>query len=316
MRCLALAEEWRARGGSVTFALTEESAAVRARIERGGFAVAVASNPKELDVALGAVRPGWVVLDGYRFGAAEQAAAAASGARALVVDDGGVVGTYATELVLDPNLFAHEAPYAMRSPKTRVLLGPTYALLRREFTLEPPPPARSGPARHVLFTFGGADPASVSELAIAAWDALADLGLEGVLLVGGANPRREAIAEAAAGRRDLRVLYDAPNVPELMRWADVAVAAAGGTCFELAYSGVPAVVVVTADNQRNVAEALAARGVARSLGVAPPTVAALAAAVRALVLDDAGRASMSTKAQTLIDGRGPSRVVDAMEAIR
>jgi spore coat polysaccharide biosynthesis predicted glycosyltransferase SpsG len=67
-----------------------------------------------------------------------------------------------------------------------------------------------------------------------------------------------------------------------MAWADVAVTAAGSTCWELCYAGLPALVTVLADNQRGVAAALADAGAVRSLGAAGDvTAAALADALAA-----------------------------------
>ena len=46
-------------------------------------------------------------------------------------------------------------------------------------------------------------------------------------------------------------------MPELMAWADVGVSAGGLTSWELAFMGLPGIVIVTAANQTGVAAALA-----------------------------------------------------------
>ena len=55
-------------------------------------------------------------------------------------------------------------------------------------------------------------------------------------------------------------------MPQLMAWADLAVSAAGTTCWELAFMGLPMLLVVLADNQRPNATCLDELGVAGNLG--------------------------------------------------
>ncbi len=198
--------------------------------------------------------------------------------------------------------------YADRSPDTRLLLGPRYALQRREFR-ELDVPAREVPAqaRRVLVTLGGSDPDNVSALVL---DALALLPepLEVQVLLGGANPHR-----ASLERPGVELVTDARDVPERMLWADLAVAAAGGTAWELARTGTPQVTIVIADNQRPAGDALKADGLAVVLGWhADLTPQAIAEAVSALAGDASRRAELAARGRALIDGQGARRVLEAM----
>jgi spore coat polysaccharide biosynthesis predicted glycosyltransferase SpsG len=102
---------------------------------------------------------------------------------------------------------------------------------------------------------------------------------------------------------------------ELMAWADIAVAAGGSTSWELAYMGLPAIVAVLADNQAEIAAALARRQVIVNLGdfrrVTPATIEA---AVRTLLADSALRSEMSRNGRELVDGHGARRVAAALGA--
>jgi RimJ/RimL family protein N-acetyltransferase len=53
---------------------------------------------------------------------------------------------------------------------------------------------------------------------------------------------------------------------ELMAWADMAISAAGSTCWELAFMGVPIMALILADNQKAVAEGISKEGFAVNLG--------------------------------------------------
>lgn len=309
MRCLALGQAWRRAGGEVTFAIHDPPPAVAGRIEHEGFVVRpIAPGSAALVDAWRAVGARWVVLDGYHFGPDAQVALKAARARVVVVDDNGESAPFVADVVLNPNVFAEAALYDGQAPQSALLLGPTYALIRDEFLRA----ARAGGERtraSVLLTFGGSDPAGLAEVAIAALrEGRGEI--DATLVVGSANPRAAAIGAAARGLEGLRVLYDTTEMAALMASADVAVTAAGGTCLELAFMRVPAIVVVVAENQRRVAEKLAALGVVRSLGAAPTvTSRKLADALADLLRDGGARTRMADSGRALVDGHGPDRVV-------
>jgi RimJ/RimL family protein N-acetyltransferase len=97
--------------------------------------------------------------------------------------------------------------------------------------------------------------------------------------------------------------------------ADIAVAAAGSTCWELCRMGLPAVLVSMADNQRPVAQHLAAGGAAVDAGWWRDLSAKqVSDYVLALALDPGKLRSMSAQASALVDGRGAHRVITAMRA--
>jgi UDP-2,4-diacetamido-2,4,6-trideoxy-beta-L-altropyranose hydrolase len=77
--------------------------------------------------------------------------------------------------------------------------------------------------------------------------------------------------------------------------------------------GLPAITITLADNQRDIASALSDAGVSVDLGwYDDVTAEAVEASVTRLIGDQEGRERMGTTGQKLVDGRGASRVVDAM----
>jgi RimJ/RimL family protein N-acetyltransferase len=100
-----------------------------------------------------------------------------------------------------------------------------------------------------------------------------------------------------------------------MATADIAIGAAGGAAWERACVGLPTVLVVLADNQREGAGALAACGAAALAG-APDAAdfdARLGAALESTALAEP-RARMASSAARLVDGSGTARVVAVLEA--
>jgi UDP-2,4-diacetamido-2,4,6-trideoxy-beta-L-altropyranose hydrolase len=320
MRCLALAQALADEcGGEAEFLMASPQPAFTARAVRDGMAVralgAVAGGGEDAAETVRRARGAdWAVLDGYHFDGAYQRALVDAGLKLLTFDDHGHAGSYPAHLVLNQNLGAGPEPYADRAPYTRLLLGPRHALLRREFRVwDGAPRSMPAVARRVLVTLGGSDPDNVSARVLAA---LADVSgpLEVQVLIGGANPHREALGRAAAAcPHPVQLAVDVLDVPERMAWADLAVAAAGGSSWELARVGTPQIAIVLADNQRPAGRALGEQGLAVSLGWhADVSAGDIASAVAALAGDAARREDLSRRGRELIDGRGALRVLSAM----
>jgi UDP-2,4-diacetamido-2,4,6-trideoxy-beta-L-altropyranose hydrolase len=319
MRCLAIAQAYRDRGGRALFASVDRGG-LGPRLEDEGCDLAsIEAAPGSDDdartlAALARQRGArWVALDGYHFGALYQEALIAAGVRVLVVDDYAHAGRYPAELILNHNLYASEAMYPNRSPRTRLLLGTRYALLRREFRAHGRPDRRGADGdQQLLVTLGGADPENVTGTVLTAVASLGATRPRTVVVVGAANPHREAL-RAAAAAAGAELVQNVVDMPARMAWADLAVAAGGGTCWELCYFGVPMVLAVLADNQRPVVKALAAHGAAIDLGETGAWSAeVLASRLRTLLEDRAARARLGRAAAGLVDGSGAERVVDAL----
>ena len=206
----------------------------------------------------------WIVADGYWVGPAYARALERAGAAVLLVDDLGEAGPYGADLVLNQNLHATEAMYADRSARTSLLLGPRFALLRREFApwrgFVREIPER---ARRILITLGGSDPENLTSRVVRALSRYE--AYEWRVLVGPGNPfAEEILAEAGRVSRRDSVLFAVDDLPALLAWSDLAVSAAGSTSWELAFFGVPFLTIAAARNQTPIAESLASASHARS----------------------------------------------------
>lgn len=318
MRCLALAHAWRALGGPVTFVTACEDAPLRERVATVGRVIDVRHvhpDPRDADslTALVAAIPGArVVVDGYHFDAAYQQRAREVARCLLVVDDIGHLPSYSADLILNQNIRARDVPYP---GDARLLLGPTYAMLRPEFA-----PfvrqARATPvrARRVLVTFGGGDSTAVTSTACQALAALDDPELQARVLLGAHATRSELLRDLApSSKTRVELLGPTAEMPALMAWADVAVSAGGSTCWELAASAVPSIAVTLADNQRANVHGLAAIGAVLDGGEGHAlTPGSLASLLRDLMGDQARREAMGQRGRELVDGRGAERVADAL----
>jgi UDP-2,4-diacetamido-2,4,6-trideoxy-beta-L-altropyranose hydrolase len=320
MRCLALAQAWQDRCGQAVFAMADATPAVEERLRNEGFEVTRTRAPigsaadAEQSVWLANQHgASWVVVDGYEFGGEYQASLKRRGLKVLFIDDNGHAGHYSADFVLNQNAHAREDFYPSRDASTRLLLGPRFAMLRREFaswrgwTREVP-----AVARRVLVTMGGSDPDNVTQRVVEA--ILAEGDFEVRVVAGGSNPHLARLREFASDcGSPVRLVENASSMPELMAMADVAVAGAGTTTWEMCFLGLPALLIVLADNQQGIADELGKQGIivhlGRSSGLAGITVAAK---LRGLADSPVARRQMSVRGRALVDGRGAERVVAAL----
>jgi len=319
MRCLALAQAWRSRGGSVQFLSARIPHPLQKRLGQEGCAVhAVDVDPgssadaDRLGQMARAQRPAWVVLDGYRFGTDYQQRVRQQGIRLLVLDDFGHAEQYACDAILNQNLGADPLRYRHRDRSTRLLLGTRYVLLRREFLRSGTVGPREGSQPGcILVTFGGSDPRGMTLKVIHALERIGDVDLEVNVLVGSAFANRDALDRSAAqSRHTVRLMRDPRDLPRIMALADLAISAGGSTCWELCHAGVPQLILVTAENQWAIAAQLAAAG-QRNLGWYDNCSAErIASSVCQLWIDRTERQAMVRSARRLVDGRGAERVVD------
>ena len=326
MRCLALAQGWQCAGGRVIFAHAETTPAVEQRLRREGFEMV------RLDLIRGSLqdatrtaelareRGASVVADGYCFDTAWQREIKDSGLWLFLWDDYGHARHYYADLILNQNLHASPRMYSCREPHTRLMLGTRYVQLRRQFRdwsdLRREIPAV---ARKVLVTLGGSDPSNATTKVIRALARLRDV--QAVVVVGGSNPElaslQSTVLSMSGQACPIRLLVDPPDMPELMAWADVAVSAGGSTAWELAFMGLPSLMIVLSKNQVDTAAALDCAGVSVSLGGHQQlSVQRLATALESVLNDLPLRERMNRRGRQLVDGLGNSRVVTRLRAPR
>jgi UDP-2,4-diacetamido-2,4,6-trideoxy-beta-L-altropyranose hydrolase len=320
MRCLALAQAWQDTGGHAVFAMAESTPAVERMIMAQKMEVArVAQEPGSLNDAgrtLDIVRQHaarWIVLDGYVFGAEYQAHLHDAEVKLLAVDDHGRAAPYVAEIVLNANPQATQAMYRQRSPFTKLLLGPRYMVLRSEFAAWRDWERNiRAPARKLLVTMGGSDPENVTLRVVEALMGTAQF--EMLIVVGGSNPHLATLRARLDGcEPGVRLLHDVGEMAELMAWADMAISAAGTAAWEMAFMGLPALLIALADNQAPIAEALSDAGAALNLGQAEAMrVEDIRDLLGSVSTSNETLQKMSTRGRALIDGYGADRVVTAM----
>lgn len=321
MRCLALAQAVMDQGDQTIFLCAHLLPALKPRLEQERCEVRTiaveAGSLQDAEATIAAARKcgaEWIIADGYRFGDAYWQRLREAGLHVLALDDEG--RPVPVNLLLNQNLYASEKQYQPHSSDTRLLLGARYALLRREFAEVTDAMRFSDMPRRVLVTFGGVDAAGNTPKVLRALGAAGMKDLE-VTVAGGAGPHLEEV-RALTATLPFRVTLSPheQHMAALIRASDIAIAAGGSSCYEFAAMGLPAMLVIAADNQRRVAASFDEAGVAQCLGWHEDvTEEKIASAFAKLMEDQPRRAAMGERGKQLVDAWGARRVYRAMTGL-
>ncbi|MDG4798774.1 spore coat protein [Micromonospora sp. WMMD1082] len=316
VRCLALGEEFLARGASVEVFGTVAGVdwATGQLAARGLPLHPGPDTPAGLVEAARRHRLDVLVLDSYELDPAAAGALRAAGVLTLTIVDGDTRGQDA-DLYLDQNFGTDLAV-----PARRLLAGSGYALLRDGVLAARPATARPAvevDRPSVLAFFGGTDAAGAAPLLT---EILLSTGRPMELTVVAGRPEVAArLARLAPGPgQALLPVPPTGTLPALIAAADLVVSAAGTSTWELCCLGAPSALVCVVDNQRESYHRVVAAGLVAGLGELPALAADGAAGAAARrVLDGllgsgAQRAALSARAWAAVDGRGRQRVVDAV----
>lgn len=312
-RCLTLAHELRKLEGQVYFAVNPD-AVLLDTITAAGFEVSAVDENKDRDLSQtldDAEHRGAdvVVIDSYEV-QGHHLGSRHGQKPALVVIDDLADRFWPVDLVVNGGAQAEALPYNVAA-HTRLLLGPQYSMLREEFSQVPHRDIRDL-VQHILITVGGSDPGNLSpRLAVWTRESLPAAKLEvviGPFFTSSTVKELELLAEHSAGAIVLH--NNPPQLRDLMRASDVAVAAGGQTVYELAATGTPTLAIRTAANQTGNVQGLSGMGALVWVGDAGEAALQekLITALTRLAERRDLREAMSRTGRRLVDGLGVKRV--------
>lgn len=302
-RCLVLADALAETGWAISFVCSGEAASIVPALASRSF---VMTEPSAFEKA--PIHCDLLVADDYRLDAVFDRAARGWAKRILVIDDL-ANRPHDCDVLLDQSPGRTRDAYASLVPKgCELLLGPSYALLDPRFRTARRQRRRAGNVERIFVNFGTTDTANATSLALDAIGA-AQLGAALDIVIGSAAPHLAALkAKVAALGQSVSLHIDVDDVAALMQQADLAIGAGGVGALERCALGLPSAILTVADNQHDNAHALAASGAAHYWGdIGSRGANEIAAALKLLVADQAGRAAMSDAGAALVDGLGAAR---------
>lgn len=294
MRCLTLADVLRAEGAQCIFICREHPGNLISQIRERGFAVNALPPVTEMSISnenggFQSIYESWLSVDWAidaeqsKVGASETAAdwlivdhyaldsrweqALRPFCRKLMVIDDLANRQHDCDLLLDQNLGREASDYYKLVPDhSKVLVGPHYALLRPEFfALREDSLMRrtsNSQLQHLLISMGGVDqPDATGKVLEALKDCSLPEDMRITVVMGKHAPWLDRVRLLARQvTRPTEVKVNVSNMAKLMAESDLAIGSAGGTSWERCCLGLPAIVIVLADNQRDGAYALEQSG--------------------------------------------------------
>jgi len=317
MRCLALAQTWQDAGGTVSLAVAELPDALSPRVIAEGVSLSrIHATPGGSEDAAETVAQAhrlsadWVVIDGDRFDSDFLETVRAAGFRVLLIDDFADRESFPADLIVNPDLDDDGEPYRKRGATARLLMGPSYVLLRREFRQETEDKEICQTGNRILVTLGGSDPENLTPKIANALAHCSDL--EVTVIAGAGYDKGDELRKVRAS--NLRIVFNPPNMAQFMKDSDQAIIVAGGTLWELLSMGCAVLSYSRNIMQAHVIQALSHRGVVADLGETRHfDPAKLVASVKELADSRRARERMRTLGRTLVDGLGSTRVVEAAQ---
>ncbi len=285
-RCLTFAAALQRRRRPTYFLSQLEPGCLGLNIKRAGNDWLEADGPagsqEDLDETIQEVRrlnPAAVVVDALDISKEYLTELASTGTMVVSMDHQATT-CFPSQLVINPMLGLGRDSYEFM-PGTQLLLGERYALVRSEIRRIRPIRAQepAGPFRAIV-----------------------------------ALPHLQELAAAHPDRVELAT--EGPEVASRLARCHVAVTSGSSLSLELACVGVPQMVIVQSELHWPTAQRLEDEGAAiclgRREGVSP---AALRQAIQNLLMDPSERHAMARCGRMLIDGRGPDRLVTALEVL-
>lgn len=196
------------------------------------------------------------------------------------------------------------------------LTGSQYALLRPEFDHAAEQIIQQRAQRtertRLLVMMGGTDPHNTTLAALQAVVARTDLQITAV--VGGAMPHWRDVEALCAQHAHVKFLRAPNDIAELMLAHDFAIAAAGTTSWERCACGLPSLLVVQAENQVFLCQAIAYAGAAVALDL-PLSAAAIQSRIDFWQREHGAYMDAVSACLQICDGAGTRRVVAAIQAL-
>ncbi len=258
------------------------------------------------------LRPDWLVVDHYALDHNWENAVAAYCHKLMVIDDL-ADRAHACELLLDPNLGRQPNDYSGLVPsRCQVLTGPGYALLRPEFAELRTYSLQRRQSQHtigsILISMGGVDQDNATAKVLRA---LTNCALPAdcriTVVMGLTAPWLDNVKEIVAKMPwATEVVVNVSDMAQRMADSDLAIGAAGSTSWERCCLGLPTLLLVLAENQREIADALVDAKAAIALRMQDYAAfeTQLANAVANIVCNEAVLIGLSRAAAQICNGHG------------
>lgn len=281
MRCLTLADALRNQGANCYFLCRKQLGDLNFLIEKRGYVVKelaysttvtdikynlsiIEEDIKQTIAAIGDIKANWLIVDHYSLDADWECIMRKFFHRIMVIDDL-ANRLHDCDILLDQNL--REDSLKRYQPLVpghcQILTGPNHVLLGSQYNLKSLR-QRDGNIRRVLIYMGGNDITNQAGKALEALQLIPTI--LAVVVLGYSHPHRDAVFAIAKSEKRFQVMDICQDMANQMNLADLAVGTCGIAAWERCAMGLPALVAISAENQREDALMLHQLGAVEKLG--------------------------------------------------
>lgn len=338
MRCMTLADELRVKGHDVLFITRQLNGNISNKLEQWNIRVCSLPAPnveeyaRDMDLyadwlgvpwEIDAEETGhilkkegvdWLVVDHYALDAEWEIAVTKGNLTKVMVIDDLANRPHKCQVLLDQTYqrCSNEYLNLLLSTDTKLLLGTDYALLRPEFSsfraLSTERRDNLNSVKRIFINLGGVDKDNITGYVLSELASIAHEDFEVMVVMGGSAPHLSTVSNQVQQMGEsVKLKVDVGNIAELMSSSDIAIGAAGSTSWERATLGLPTIMFVLADNQKEIAKVLERSGAALVVNDDFLSVFNQLTSEFDLVK------KMSADAAAICDGRGASRAAMSLE---
>jgi len=323
MRCLTLADELRQKCTDISFICREEPGNLISYIENRGYKVH--RLPGEIDIEMDRrltkeflskyeTKPDWLIMDHYDIDISWEYPVRKYAKKFMVIDDL-ANREHDCDLLLDQNYSRNKNRYNRLVPENCIqLLGPKYAILHPQFQkANENLRKRDGGVNRILVFMGGADSKNTTSKTLRAIHMLGRSDIAIDVVIGNLNPYHDEIKTQTSHMPNTNCYLNVENMAEMMAAADLCIGGCGTATWERCYLRLPSIVLVLAENQREIAENLDDEGAIINLGWCQNIKeSSITECISELINNPGKIQSMTDKSRNLVDGEGVNRVCDTM----
>lgn len=314
MRCLSIARAFAEKGEEVLFVTADH----RADGLIDGFRTECLDTlwtemAAEIDKMINVIQrnnPDLLLVDSYYV--TKKYFNALSGLTSIAYIDDLNQAQWNVDCLINYNVFGTVFDYSWYAREgKKLLLGPRYAPLRKEFAGIKQHFTRNA-IHDVFVSAGGADPEGITERIIENicpnWP-----DVQFHFIVGLLNPRLQEIKKLESGNVVLHI--NEQHMADLMQKCDIAISAAGSTLYELCACGTPTITYTLADNQLEAAKEFQSQRIMLSAGDCRGDgqfMNRLTECFRYMSENLETREELSLNMQRIVDGLGAKRVINEL----
>ncbi len=253
--------------------------------------------------------PKWLIVDNYFLDKNWELMIKPYVEKLIVIDD--LANRFHDcDILVDQNFYKNcESRYdKLLSKNCTRLLGTKYASLLEVFKhFRTTNKKFENEIKRILISFGASDPTNETAKVLESIKILGQKNLLVEVIIGYANPNKDEIKKNYSHLPSISLHYEIKNVGEIMAKCDLAIGAGGVTLWERCCLGIPAIVSILSEDQREAVEAAAENGCIINLGYAH-TLNSTDYVNAIKKINPTILENMSKKCINLVDGEGCMRV--------